>query len=483
MKNSNCNQNKLSFWEKCAYGAGDMGFDLFWGLIALSAVFYTEYFGISATVAATMMLIVRILDVVFGVFIGALTDRTTSKYGRFRPWILYGAIPFCVMGAITFYTPDLSESMKIVYAFVTFLIFALLYSVVNIPYSALMGVISEDPKERTSVSAYRSIFMQIGGFIVWSTLFTTVSFFQTTYNTTPQTAFSSVVLVYSVIVLIALLCTFFFTRERVTPVKEEKNKLSDDVKDLLSNRPWIMLTIAGVMLLVFAFSHMTMVVYYAKYYVATMSLDEAGEVVFTVSGKFLGFELNWEILTALLLSIDAAVTIVGTILIRPIVDKFGKKPTWIACFVFASVISVLFCFVPSESLGTIVILQTLFVLCIGPAGFIMWSMYADVADYSEVKTGRRATGLIFSSATIAQKLGGTFAGVLPLFVLGAIGFVSNDINMTDSVRHTILMIFALVPLIGSVIAVIALFFYDIDEKMIQENSAKLAAMKAEKEGK
>jgi GPH family glycoside/pentoside/hexuronide:cation symporter len=373
--------------------------------------------------------------------------------------------------------------MKIVYAFVTFLIFALLYSVVNIPYSALMGVISEDSKERTSVSAYRSVFMQIGGFIVWSTLFTTVSYFQTTYNTSPQTAFSSVVIVYSVIVLIALLCTFFFTRERVVPVKEEKNKLSDDVKDLLSNRPWIMLTIAGLMLLVFAFSHMEMVVYYAKYYVATMSLDEAGEVVFTVHGKFLGFELNWEILTTLLFSIDAIVTIIGTILIRPVVDKFGKKPTWIACFVFASVVSVLFCFVPKESLGTIIILQALFVLCIGPAGFIMWSMYADVADHAEVKTGRRATGLIFSSASMAQKLGGIFAGTLPLFVLGAIGYAANDINMTDSVRHTILIVFALVPLVGAIIAVTALFFYDIDEKMIQKNSAKLAAMKAEKEGK
>jgi GPH family glycoside/pentoside/hexuronide:cation symporter len=447
----------------------------------MSGVFYTEYFGISATVAATMMVIVRILDVVLSVFIGTVTDRKTTKYGRFRPWILYGVVPFCVMGVITFYTPDLSESMKIVYAFVTFLIFALLYSVVNIPYSALMGVISEDPKERTSVSAYRNIFMQIGAFIVWTTLFTTVSFFQTTYNTTPQTAFSSVVAVYAVIALIALLCTFFFTRERVVPVKEEKNRLLDDVKDLLSNKPWIMLTIAGIMLLVFVGSHMTMIVYYAKYYIATMSLDEMGEVFFIVHGKFLGFELNWEILSALLLSIDAAVTIVGVILIRPIVDKFGKKETWIACFVFASVVSVLFCFVPKESLGTIVILQTLFVLCIGPSGFIMWSMYADVADHSEVKTGRRATGLIFSSATIAQKLGGTFAATLPLFVLGAIGFVANDINMTDDVRHAILMIFALVPLIGSVIAVIALFFYDIDEKMIQENSAKLAAMKAEKE--
>jgi GPH family glycoside/pentoside/hexuronide:cation symporter len=299
----------------------------------------------------------------------------------------------------------------------------------------------------------------------------------------PQKAFSSIVFIYAIVVLISLLGTFFFTRERVTPVKEEKNKLSDDVKDLVANKPWIILTVAGIMLLVFVFCHNGLIAYYAKYYIASMSLNEAGETVFSVSGKFLGFELNWEILSTLLLSIGSIVTIIGTLLIRPVVNKFGKKPTWIGCFVLASIISITFYFVPKESLGTIIILQTLFTLFIGPAGFIMWSMYADVADYAEVKTGRRATGLIFSSATMAQKLGNTFAQILPLFALGAVGFVANDINMTESTRHAVLIIFALFPLVGSIFAVIALFVYNIDEKMIQENSVKLAAMKVESEGK
>ncbi len=548
------NTQKLSFLEKCAYGAGDMACNLFWGLIVLSGVFYTDYFGIAPAAAALMMLIVRCLDITFDVFIGAVADRRNTKYGRFRPWILYGVVPFCVIGFFTFFTPDFSEPMKLVYAYTTYLVFMLMYSVVNVPYGALMAVISEDPKERTEVSAYRNIFAQIGCLVVYVTLFSTVSYFQKTYSMTPQKAFSSVVFIYAIIVLISLFATFFFTRERVAPVKEEKNKLSDDIKDLVVNRPWITLTIAGIMLLVFIFCHNGLTAYYAKYFVANTEIQEKATIVEIkqdvenhsvfvldsgfedvsikprlmqiqsnsdtsfvpversflteingefvniatargpetkpqvgdtvvyfinkVSGKFLGFELNWEILLTLLLSISSIVTIIGTLIIRPIVAHFGKKPTWIACFVLASLVSITFYFVPKESLGTIIILQTLFTLFIGPAGFIMWSMYADVADYAEVKTGRRATGLIFSSATMAQKLGNTLANTLPLFALGAIGFIANDVTMTDATRHAVLVIFALFPLVGAVFAIGALCFYKIDEKMIQENSAKLAEMKA-----
>lgn len=475
------NNQKLSFLEKCAYGAGDMACNLFWGLIVLSSVFYTDYFGIAPAAAATMMLIVRCIDITFDVFIGAIADRKKTQYGRFRPWILYGVVPFCVIGFFTFFTPDFSEGLKIVYAYVTYLLFMLMYSIVNVPYGALMGVISEDPKERTVVSAYRNIGAQIGCLVVYGTLFTSVRAIQDSYQMAPQKAFSWVVGVYAIVVLVSLLCTFFFTKERVEPVKQEKNNLSDDIKDLLNNRPWIALTVAGIMMLVFIFVHNGLTAYYAKYYVAHMVADPSQPegVRFIVDGNFLGFKLNWEVLSTILLSISSFVTIIGTLLIRPVVAKFGKKPTWIACFVLASIASVLFCFIPKESLGTIIILQTLFTLFIGPAGFIMWSMYADVADDAEVKTGRRATGLIFSSATMAQKLGNTLANTLPLFALGAIGFVANDVNMTEDTKDAILMIFAWFPLVGSFIAIIALCFYNINEKKIADNSAKLAELKNE----
>ncbi len=550
--------SKLSVFEKCAYGLGDMACNLFWGLIILSATFYTEYFGMTAAAAATMMFVVRLFDISFDVIIGAVADRHKTKYGRFRPWILYGLIPFCVIGFFAFFTPAFSETMKIVYAYVTFLLFMLMYSVVNVPYGSLMGVISDDPEERTSVSAYRNVFAQIGCLVVYGTLFTTVRYLIDTFKLDKSVAFSIIVGVYTLVVFISLLCTFYFTKERVEPVKAEKSNLVQDIKELAHNPSWIILTIAGVMTLVFIFGHSGLTTYYAKYYVANTVVhnvavitdvkkdqkdkdiyfldngsidstkkamtcvvgmdtlvverafqclasngkyesidkvrgkkvtgkdatpqvgDKVSYFTYEVSGTFLGFKINWELLTAILLSISSLITIIGTLLIQGVVKKFGKKWTWIACFVLASIVSVLFLFVPKDSLGAIIVLQTLFTLFIGPASYIMWSMYADVADEAEVKTGNRATGLIFSSATMAQKLGNTLANSVPIWVLGAIGFVSNDLNMTEETQNVILKIFALFPLVGSVIAVIALSFYKLDEKQIQENSAKLAAMKATK---
>ncbi len=471
------NSKKLSFLEKCAYGMGDMGCNFFWALISYTGAFYTEYFGITATAAGTMMLVVRLFDISFDVIIGAYADRTKkTKYGRFRPWILYGAIPFAVCAFFTYYTPDLAEPAKLVYAYITFTLFMLMYSVVNVPYGALLGVISADANERTDASAYRNIFAQLGGFFVYGFTFPIVEQLSKTY--TPQISFSIIAFVYAVVGFLLLMICFSFTKERVDPIKQENNKLSEDFGDLIKNKPWILLTVAGIMLLFFTFVHNGMIVYYAKYYVATF----VEENQFEISGKVFGFNISWEVFTAVLTTIGSLITILGTIIIKPVVTKFGKKNTWIACFALASVFSAAFYFVSKDSLFMIMLLQVLFTLTIGPAGFIMWSMYADVADYAEVKTGRRATGLIYSSATMAQKLGTTASQALPLLMLGAIGFVAGQ-SMPEDTQHIFVQIFAFLPIAAAVIAVIALFFYNIDEKMIRENSAKLAAMKAEKEVK
>ena len=466
---------KLSFWEKCAYGLGDTGCNFFWALIAITGLFYTDYFGITASAVGTMMLLVRLLDVGFDVLIGVYADRTKTKYGRFRPWILYGAAPFAVCAFFTYFTPNLADPAKLVYAYITFTLFMFMYSVVNVPYGALLGVISPNPDERTKASAYRMIFAHLGGFFVYGFTLPVVEQLSKTY--TPQISFSIVAFVYAVAGFILLMICFSFTKERVEPVKEEKNKLSEDFGDLIKNRPWILLTIAGIMLLFFQFVRSGMIPFYAKYYVATF----VGENQFEITGKVLGFNISWEVFTAVLITSGSLLAILGTIIIKPIVSKYGKKNTWIACFILSSIFSAAFYFVPKDALFTIMLLQVLFTLTIGPTGFIMWSMYADVADDSEVKTGRRATGLIYSSATMAQKLGAATSQAIPLLMLGAIGFIANQ-SMAPETQHSLVKIFAFLPIIASIIAVIALFFYDLDEKLIQENSAKLAAMKAEKEG-
>lgn len=541
------NNQKVSFVEKVAYGTGDMACNLFWALICVfAAIFYTDYFGISAAAAGTMMLVVRCIDITFDVIIGACADRVKTKFGRFRPWILYGALPFCVIGFITFLTPDFSQGMKLAYAYVTYAAFMLMYSVVNVPYGALMGVMSADPEERTSISAYRNILAQAGCFVVYGSTLTFVQFFSK--NHTPQAAFSIIVGIYALVALCSLMFCFTQTKERIEPVHEQKNKLSDDLKDLVHNRPWICLTFAGITMLFFTVIHNNLTSYYAKYYVADIVVDSTktngaisqvttgpdqkpmyvladgtqdngqGDVAFQtnvngklvnihsqeanrggdaaqakvgdelvhfkydLSGKLFGFiPLSWELFSTLLLTLGSIITIIGTILVKPLVSRFGKRNVWIACFVMASISSALFAFVPREgdfSLTLIVILQILFTLSIGPSGFIMWSMYADVADYSEVATGRRATGMIYSSATMAQKLGNALSGSLGLFALGAVGFLANDIAMSDATKTGILSVFAWLPLLGSILGVIALYFYNLDEATVEANAQKLIEMKA-----
>lgn len=473
--------NKLSFLEKVSYGMGDLACNLFWGLICMATAFYTDYFGITAAAVGTMVLVVSCIDIAFDVIIGAIADRHKSKWGRFRPWILFGVVPFCVIGFFTFYTPEINETGKLVYAYVTFLLCRLMYSVVNVPYGALMGVISADPQERTDVSAYRNILAQVGCLCSYGFVFTIVRFIQDHMGFDGKGSFAMTAFIYAIAAFIMLMCTFLFTRERVEPVKEEKSNLSDDVKDLCNNKPWIALSIAGIAMLFFVFVHNGLIPYYAKYCLADFSIDpETGKEVFAVSGTLFGMELNWELVSTLLLSSGSIFTILGTMMIQVVVKKFGKKPTWIACFVLASILSLCFMLLDKTSIGTIIILNIIFTLSIGPSGYIMWSMYADVADNAEVETGRRATGLIYSSATMAQKLGQALANSIPAYALAAIGFAANT-QMSEATLGSLKTYFSVLPLVGSAIGIIALCFYNIDEKKIQENSAKLAAMKANKE--
>lgn len=564
------NNKKLSIIEKLAYGVGDLACNLFWGLICVATVFYTDYFGIDAKIAGTMILIISCIDIAFDVVIGAIADRKNSRWGRFRPWILFGLIPFCVIGYMTFRTPEFSESGKIIYAYLTFLAFRLMYSVVNVPYGALMGVISAEPKERDVVSSYRNVLAQVGCLLSYGFVFTIVRNISEKYNQNGQEAFATTALIYAVAAAVLLFCTFFFTKERVEPVKKETSNLSDDMKDLAHNVPWISLTVAGIAFLFFVFVHNGLVPYYAKYYVADTKIHDeqhitniikepnsAGKMVpfayvlengtvdtiskgvrfpliengapvvdkegkpvmfttermfqtkdskgeyasidivrgteeekaypmvgdrisyftFEVNGSIFGVKLNWELVSTILLGLGSILTIIGTLLIQVVVRKFGKKPTWIGCFVLASVLSLSFMFIPKENVSLILLLNLLFTLSIGPCGYIMWSMYADVADNAEVETGRRATGLIYSSATMAQKLGTALANAIPAFALAAIGFVANT-RLAADIISSIKSIYSLLPLIGSVIAIVALLFYKINEDTIKRNSEILEKQRA-----
>ncbi len=475
------NTQKLSFLEKVSYGVGDMGCNFIWFLVAVHATFfYTEYFGLPIGTVTAMMAVITVIDLFFDVIVGAIADRHKFKAGRFRPWVFYGFIPFAVVAMVTFYTPDFNQTLKLVYAFFSFLLLRLMYSVVNVPYGALLGVISEDPGERDSASAFRNIFAQVGWFLASTMCMPAIKFLSDSMHLQGKTAFFYVVCAYAIIAAILLFVTATFTKERVEPVKQENNKITDDLKDLVKNIPWVMLTLTGVMMLVFTTCHNFLINYYCKYYLSTMTLDPTSPDGFSfhLIGRFFGHEMSWETFSSIMFGFGAFITIVATVIAKVVVNKFGKKMTWIGCFVLASVVSALFLVVGKESLATIILLQILFTLFIGPSNYLMWSMYGDIADKSEVETGRRATGMIFSSATMAQKLGNTLAAMIPGAVLASAGYVANDINMSDSIRNMILVVFALFPIISAVFSLVCLFFYNITEEDVKRNAKILEERRA-----
>lgn len=463
---------KISVLEKVAYGLGDMASNLFYQTFTLFLLyFYTDVFGVSAAAAGTMFLVVRLLDTFYDPLVGIMADRTKSKYGKFRPWILYTVVPFGVIGFLTFFTPDIAASAKLVYAYITYTAMMFIYSTINVPYGALMAVMTNNSLERTSLSAFRSISAFVGGLIVQGFTLKLVHYFGLLQNNADGFAnerfgFSVAMGIYSMLAIIMFLTTFFFCKERVNPISEEKNTLKSDLKDLFNNVPWLILTLVGVMTCLYVAIRNGSIIYYFKYYV-----NNAG------TAELFGFEIDAVTLVSTFMVVGTACSIIGTILLRPVAAWVGKKRVYIGSMTIGTVLSVGYYFLEKDQISMMFLFQALCNLAIGPAMAMMWSMYADTADYSEWKTGRRATGLIYSSANFAQKFGWSIGGSIAGYLLAYYGFVANAPVSTDT-ENGVKVLFAIMPAIWSVIAVVALFFYKLDEQKVIDINNELAEMKA-----
>jgi GPH family glycoside/pentoside/hexuronide:cation symporter len=435
--------------------------------------FYTDVFGISASAAGTMFLIVRMLDTFYDPLVGILADRTKSNYGKFRPWILYTALPFGFLGLLTFYTPELASSAKLVYAYITYTAMMFIYSTINVPYGALMAVMTNNSLERTSLSAFRSISAFIGGLIVQGFTLKLVNYFgllkaNIDGSVNEQFGFSAAMGIYSILAIIMFLTTFFLCKERVQPVSEEKSSLKNDLKDLFSNVPWLILTLVGIMTCLYVAIRNGSIIYYFKYYV-----NNAG------TADLFGFKIGAETLVSTFMVVGTACSILGTILLKPMAAWVGKKRVYIGSMTIGTVLSVGYYFLDKDQISMMFLFQALCNLAIGPAMAMMWSMYADTADYSEWKTGRRATGLIYSSANFAQKFGWSIGGAIAGYLLAYFGFVANA-PVTTETENGVKILFAIMPAFWSIIAVIALLFYKLDEQKVIEINQELAELKANK---
>lgn len=445
--------------EKIGYGFGDMASSMFWKLFgSYLMIFYTDVFGMPAAVVGTMFLITRVWDSAFDPIIGIIADRTQSRWGKFRPYLLYLAIPFAVIGVLTFTTPDFSDGGKVIYAYFTYSLMMMVYSAINVPYASLLGVMSPEPKDRNMLSTYRMTFAYIGSFIALLLFMPMVNRFSMGHD--EQHGWMMSVIVIAVLCALLFYGCFAWTTERVKPIKKQQNSLKSDLQDLLHNRPWWILLGAGVAALVFNSIRDGATVYYFKYYV--VEEEYASISLFGISF----------VLSGLYLAVGQAANIVGVVLAAPLSNRIGKKKTYMWAMSIATVLSVIFYWFDKEQLMLMFIFQVLISICAGSIFPLLWSMYADCADYSELKTGNRATGLIFSSSSMSQKFGWAIGSAITGWLLAFYGFEANAVQGEEAI-HGIRMFLSWLPAMGTVLSVIFISLYPLSEKEMRKITNQL----------
>jgi glycoside/pentoside/hexuronide:cation symporter, GPH family len=443
--------DKISFKEKVGYGLGDTASNLYFQMfVNFLLFFYTDIFGIPAAVAGTMLVISRICDAFIDPTMGIIADRTNTRWGKFRPYLIWGSIPLAILGVVAFITPDLSLTGKIIYAYITYNLIMVAYSFVNIPYSALMGVISPNSLERTSVSTYRFVLAFVGAFVVQGLTLPLIKFFG---NGNQAVGFPMTMAIYGVIACILFYVTFATTHERVQPQTTQKSSLKEDIKNLVKNRPWMYLLIMGIFTLGYIIIRSGTILYYFKYYIGD------------------------EVLASLFMVLGTIAVIAGVSCTQFFSKKFGKKNFYIAVMALSTILTVLFYFIPREHIYLIFALHIVISFVMAPQAPLLWAFYADTADYSEWKTKQRATGLVFSAAIFAQKFGIAIGGGLAGWLLAMFGFIANT-NQTPETLNGIRLMMSFIPAVGSFIATIAAFFYELDDNTMKNIELDLQARKA-----
>lgn len=467
-------KHKVSLKEKVGYGFGDMASSMFWKIFGMySLFFYTDVFGITAAAAGTMFLVARVWDSFFDLFVGIMADRTRSRWGRYRPYILYFAIPFAVMGVITFYVPDFGATGKLIYAYITYSLMMIVYSLINVPYASLLGVMSSNPQERNILSSYRMSFAFIGSFLTFMLLQPLVNFFNNSFGeehtTTSNSAISTGEIGWTLAVgFIGVLCVILFflcfkwTRERVEPINEEKEiSVKNDLKILLKNSPWWILVATGLASLLFNAVRDGIAIYYFRDFV---------KINYTTPVT------GWDLTTVYFL-LGQACNLIGVILAPVLSSKYGKKKTYLIATFCAAFFSIVFFFIPNK-LGWILLLQAIISLFAGYVLPLLWSMFSDIVDYQEYKYGRRTSGLIFSSSSMSQKLGSALGAAVTGW--GLFFFRYNPAILEQSIE-TIqgerLMI-SIIPAICCGLAFIGMMFYPLSDQKVAEITKKLEEKRA-----
>ncbi|XHR27266.1 MAG: MFS transporter [Chthoniobacteraceae bacterium] len=438
---------KLSFAEKVGYGLGDTASNFVWGtMMSFLMYYYTDIFGITAAAVGTLFLFARAGDGAVDFIMGAIADRTRTRWGKFRPYLLWMCLPLAFSFFITFTTPPFTMNGKIIYAWVTYNLLMIFYTAINIPYSALSGVMTDDPLDRTSLNSYRMALAQIGALIVNASTLPLIAYFG---HGNAAHGYQITVALFCVAAVALFLVTFLTTRERISPPPSQKTKIKDDLMTLFGNRHWVVMFVTGITNLTFVIARCSAGMYYFKY---CMKMSDSQISSYLVFGS-LSF-------------------IVGACLTRWVVKALGKKNAFIVTMAGAGLTAIPLFWIAPGQLPLLYLCQFLGSVVGGMNATLYWAMIADTADFSEWKFHTRTTGIVFSATTCSQKvgmgIGGAFAGML----LSHFGYVAN-VAQTSSALYGILLLSSLIPAAGSLFLAAFFSFYGLTEDFCSKMRAEL----------
>lgn len=448
--------DKLSIREKFGYGLGDCAANfVFQTQLIFLMSFYTDVFGLTASVVGTMFLVSRLWDAVNDPLIGALADRTNTRWGKFRPWVLFTALPFAFFFVLAYTTPDLDSRSKIVWAYVTYNLLMMVYTANNIPYSALTGVLTPDQVERTSLTSWRFLLAMTAAFLVQTFTLPLVDYFG---DGDAARGYQLTMAMWAAIATVFFVITFATTKERVAPPPSQKTSVSTDLKDLIRNRSWLALATMTL----FYFTYLAMRggigVYFFKYVV------EREELFSWFSG------------------LGLLASMIGILFSKPLIIRHGKLAVFQASLLLTTVCTVAFYWVPTSSPWMVIALQCLLQFVYGVGIPLLWAMMADVADLTELRNGRRATAMTFAATVFALKMGLSIGGALTGWLLDLYGYIPN-VEQTASALEGIRLMMSLFPACAFVLASVVLTFYEINKEVEFSLGPELQARRLGSESK
>lgn len=439
----------VSIKEKIAYGLGDTASNIIFQTVMLFLTFfYTDIFGLSPAFVGTMFLVVRVFDAITDPLMGWLSDKTSTRWGRYRPYLLWFALPFGIISVLAFTTPDFSPSNKQIYAFVTYTLLMMVYTAINIPYCALGGVLTQNPKERVSIQSYRFVFAMLGGLLVSGLTLPLVDYFGAGDQ---AKGYQITIFAMSIIGVILFLICFAGTKERLQSTPK-KSRFSQDIKALWANDQWRILCLTAIFLLTAMVLRSTISIYYVKYY---LELPDS---------------------ITLFVTLGMIANIIGCAIAQPLAKKVCKVKAYIVSQLAAAAIGFGSFFIGQNQLELAFIMNILWSLVASLGTPLLWAKMADTVDYGEWKNGIRTTGTLYSSIIFFIKMGLAIGGAIAGWLLAGYGYVADQ-QQTPQALQGILLSFTVFPAIGSIIVALIMRKYKLTEAVVADINLELNQLK------